>query len=1431
MESENTFSSEMHQDNAPLAQPDNTAREIVNMRIIGNDGDNYSLVDLHGTIVSFQCNPGYIPCGFKNYTTLLVVLAYNPVIDRSEIGIADINSVTKIGEYSPIYVNSDLNFDLDHMVEVRGIRETLNEFIIYFWDNKNRMKTFNVLDTRFFPNPAYAPLPATPLSIGVQYMVVQGTILHNAINYGPNETDNIFTASSTGYSVPAGTAKLIEYVPVEAFSIVPKVGFEMPRLIRRIDGSLTCGTYYYFYRLTDNRSNGTGYSMPSPPVYINNAELVSLGDAHQLDANMDGGEQDVQSLWGARMQIDYVDENYTKIELVFMKAIDENTFEDPVIFDIIDITGPTATFDHTTNVGQAIPPNDLILYQLPILKNKTGDINKNTLVIGNFELQTDPDYDISVGASFTEYAIRIPCDETEVITGDNPTGSAFLDTPLYGVYHTPLLGAPQNQPTGGAGFLSSWYEIEETSPPGTGSIILQNSLLGTFSTPFVGSQYFQWPVGYDQWALNTGGANVYPVIKINLYGSEARYIRVENDYFSSSGMLVNHYVRSGWRGETYRIGLITTDLFGNPGYVHHIGDIQLQPHEISNMCSTFDNSNSVGPDRQYRSILNNIVIRVDQIDFNIIVDALKESQNDPSLTLANLPDFFTGFSIVLCKRDKVIHAEGLISPIVYSATLGPIYSICPTPNPSFCRLFDVQGVRTLNRFFLRSPDLMFGINDVPIEFEDGDLLEILDYLDMHNPALAYRGSPLMVSHPTFYYSKQYNSVVASTDQRGLKNNIEVEGSKIFYGAGEIEIFGNMGSPISYVARISDGPNAEDFLNIGGFFPFLSCTKNHGAVLFTKDDASGSGYFGYTEIHQTNPAVNTQYPVLVAYKKRKNILYGGTGELAKSKNEYFFAGHYQRFDATFMAYLNSNAGIVEDIDLAGLDCHLELWDYVYAYPESYSSPGGLGIGIIMPIQSNAKIRFREGRNFAHESARVGPTHLDGVSFSASGGGVPFQPEQLVSNRSYRSTNAWNVPLVATPYGYKPRRFYEKTFAFSLRKTDGEVRDNLRRFIPGNTKDLDNQYGAITNLKTKNGYLTFLQENAFGYIPIQERVTIANAVGQPINIGTKDTIDEYQTTQTFYGSRNQFSLTEDETALYWYDGEKKTICKASINGETIAVTVVKGLWAFFRSKSYGLPEGDIPLTQIGVIAGYDDNFKEVLFTFMGIKKALTEETVNFTLAINALTGNMRGFFSTQPGIYIKYNGDLLSSGLKYDYPVLADSTAYTEGTIVKSATNPEELYVVTADFTTTTPAVDAKLEPNCAYFRSDNDVHLHNVGDICNFYGLVYDSSVEFVAKSKDLKEAIFNSYHADINGSDVMFTNLEARTTKQTGSDLDIETSREHAIVDNHIEGSLPLDTKGERFTSPFLIVKFVKDHKVDLVTSNNEKAELLKVNINHIKAY
>lgn len=162
----------------------------------------------------------------------------------------------------------------------------------------------------------------------------------------------------------------------------------------------------------------------------------------------------------------------------------------------------------------------------------------------------------------------------------------------------------------------------------------------------------------------------------------------------------------------------------------------------------------------------------------------------------------------------------------------------------------------------------------------------------------------------------------------------------------------------------------------------------------------------------------------------------------------------------------------------------------------------------------------------------------------------------------------------------------------------------------------------------------------------------------------------------------------------------------------------------------------------------------------------------------------------------------------------------------------LYMALND--TITPA-DLSTVPadtvNWAVVRSVNQLYAHNRGDICKFYGMVYTSEISMVITGQYKSKVIFSHYQADIGNSNIKFDELQIETNDQSGLDTDIPTSKDHDIIDTYLEGNYPFDEDGERITGAWAILTLRKNHTVNLITSDNQRSQIVELTNYSERAY
>ena len=217
----NTFEKGMNKDVNILFQPNGTYRHCLNCSLVSQDGNNYVIKDCLGNVKTFEINIPYnsvytvfgtepMPIGFASFPGRLIVFSTN---SETTTGYGEIGEITYVpyGEgidsvnnvssnfhrgYQVLYHSEFLNFTKLHQIESFTFPENDNIMRVYWTDNFNEPRVINIAD------PVYSTyFSSGSLVVGTQYMVLEGAITHNAVNYGPGLTaGNIFTAANTNYN-------------------------------------------------------------------------------------------------------------------------------------------------------------------------------------------------------------------------------------------------------------------------------------------------------------------------------------------------------------------------------------------------------------------------------------------------------------------------------------------------------------------------------------------------------------------------------------------------------------------------------------------------------------------------------------------------------------------------------------------------------------------------------------------------------------------------------------------------------------------------------------------------------------------------------------------------------------------------------------------------------------------------------------------------------------------------------------------------------------------------------------------------------------------------------------------------------------------------------------------------------------------------------
>lgn len=1445
----NTFDKGLHQDSSFILQPDGTYRNMKNGMLISYDGNHYTIEMTKGNKILLTLTPRYLntvldldlepmPIGFISFIDKLVVFSTNSetTTGYGEIGVISFvrSGMDFIGTYVPYYHHINLNFTKIHKIEGFSFRENTNNQRVYWTDNFNEPRVFDIA------NPIFTNYIASgSLVVGTQYMVLQGCIIYDSDEYGPTDESgtilgNIFTATVAGgttYGVSDGTPLVIEYYPLSLLDWSPS------RLLGNIEfkeygtGDKYCGSHIYFYRLSNSYDGVvTSWSYASTPIHVgmNNSSTFITGNAYRDFVGNGTATTLENSGKSVKLNITDIDTDFDTIEV----ACAEFTQVADVPYRIIitnkeAVTGATMSITDTgaSNLG-TVTISDLTLFPASILKCKTINTNKNYSTIANITEREEFELDLSgVVLSQVQYPLVSHGDLNLCSNGNVP---ADVSPPLTG---NPTLAGqvlPYSRWLVTFGNLTTDTVIYEGVYYVTGEVIVGGSI---------------WAI-----MLFTGTASVRPCTTKNKYtvtnpsssdvGKRREdAIQLTTGFWDYKDPAVASHNKGYWSGEKYRFGILFFDLKGNPFYVKYIkGD-----------PTTFDYTFDTIPDKgglmtksaifgttptQYSYALNTSGINVSGLD-------IPES----------IMNQVSGFSIVRAERDPIVITQGLLMQSVYSNLLGfnsvmPL-GICRT-DYSILPMYEVGDGYYI--YSVLSPDIQTGYS-FPSAVKIGDNLKEACWLN---------GSQLKTdTQKRVMFTKLFQMPVGSfgtgkdaSTPRTLPLK-SMNGNAVYNfdennGAG-----GFLGTSVDYRNRYSNVNETLVTLNydsICGVTPFdpgfdilsVGCKKQIIKSQFNHFDA-------LTDYNA--PANTSNYNKMLA-----NFItdtdpanqYGGASESAIANTLYMSCGHFQpintqvkadTLNGTFASgiYAGENKYTFNNIEVFGGDCFTNLIDLGYGlWDEAFeTSDNAMSYALWFPCEGNVNYNLRRGQKVSNKNMYPS-SGATGIGWFDSSLSPTTQLESYSYNKGY-STDGNFIKYPSLPLNYKFTGEFDYRIRWSKYKTPGELIDSFRVFRIPDYRDLDGQRGQINNLKARDSKLFYWQDHSVGYTPILERQLVGgSALGDATALGVTGVIDRYDDIDTNFGNQHQHGLTETEYGFAWFDMRRRAFMVMGIGSKPEEMSMVKGLQVFFNNEfnegnvlfpavtstiynTNNLDIPEIPLMGYGIVGVYDPTFKMTYLTFKYTKtdtvpvKKITFVNRDFTLGYNHVLNAFVAFTDNCPAIWHNhndlvvsannpkntkaYNTDMPSTSFVIGDTVLVGNVEYICVKDVTIASYPGTLTAITG----TNPL--APSSNSWLAINKTNEIYLQNFGaDLCKFYGKVWTHELSIVVNAKsDMAVSAQNIQFKTIGPN---WTDLVATTDDQTASDINIPTtSRNYRFIDKAWFSSLPLPTNG-RLTDYYVKLNF-----------------------------
>lgn len=1425
----NTFSKGINQDISFISQPDGTYRNMKNGMLISYDGNHYSVEMTKGNKVLLTLVPRYLttvaaldiepmPIGFISFIDKLVVFSTNSesTTGYGEIGVITFTRVNLdfVGTYVPYYHHASLNFTKLHKIEGFSFRENDNIERVYWTDNFNEPRVFDIANPIF---TTYIPAFPSLLPVGSTYMVLNGAVLHGGVIYGPGLTaGNIFTTtvSAISYIVWNGTPKVIEYYPVSLLDWSPS------RLLGNMTfqeygvGSKNCGDSIYFYRLS-RASDGfqTSWSYASNPIHIGmtnqfSAVIPGVNSYHDFSGN--GSSTTLENSGKSiKIKISNIDTDFDTIELACAEF--NQVSEIPyriVITNKEVITSSEITIEDKGLAGLGtVTISDITLFPASILKCKTITTNKNYNIIANITEREEFELDLS-GVTLSSFQYPIIAHGDLDICTNNITYDP----------HSPPIGI---NPVATSILPWSRYLVTNIS----GGDITYNAVTYTLGQVFVGV------VGQTSATIPVG-SQCRPCATRNRYTQINGAKRVEDAielktaFWDYKDPTVASHNRGYWSNEKYRLAILFFDLKGNPFYAKYINDI-VMPDIYTKSGLIRSDAYVVGSETEIYS-LNPSGIKVSGIDI-------------PKSIVGQI----SGFSIVRAERDVRIVTQGLVMQTYQG--VGPC-----RPTGSLNGIFSYGGA-VRDYLTYTCPDYLDN-NPMKKQFgASGDFMEEATFLG----AYAYGGGADIKSdiNDNNAVSKLFTPLISDTSSLRKNEIAVIDGNYLTpfsEGEGKVLDSGSIAFDNTVYTNPIIGPLA-DLACAGGGSTFLTDRRSTGnkklvfklKTMFTE----------YGSVTQPYNDTSTTEKILMNYVKNisPSNQYGGIGESAIANTLYMSTGHFQPITPQVIIDNNDTNNVntytkltFNNIEVFGGDCFVNLIDSTYGLCNSALTGPDFAWTIYFPCECNSNYNLRRGRT----PSRVGvfPGHLNGLAFDNGGASSPsFKLEDYSYNSGY-STEGTFIKYPALPLNYKFTGKFEYRERWAGLKYPGELIDSFRVFRLPDYRDLDGQRGPINNLKARDSKLFYWQDHGVGYTPILERQLVGgNALGDATALGVTGVIDRYDDIDTFFGNQHQGSLVETEYGFAWFDMRRRAFMVMGIGSKPEEMSMVKGLQVFFNgefnegnvsfptatSTIYNTNNLDIPeepLMGYGIVGCYDPTFKMTYLTFKynkydsnaGVNSLVMRD---FTLGYNHILNAFVSFTDNCPAIWHNHNDLVLTANNPKNtkaYNAAMASTSFVVSDTVKVA-NVEYICikdVVIASYPGTLTAITGTnpLAPSSnswVAINKTNEIYLQNFGaELCKFFGKVWSHDMEIVVNFKT-DEAVTPEF-IKFKGLGANWTGLTAATTDQTASDLNISTtSRNYRYKDKAWDSSLPLPPNG-RLTDYYVKLSFTfKNYVTDPRTAKN----------------
>jgi hypothetical protein len=1129
---------------------------------------------------------------------------------------------------------------------------------------------------------------------------------------------------NVGYSDPANKNVTIEEKFIE-FTPAISNGFGIFKYKSSPGGGfLKSGTYHFAWRFY-HKGYYTDWSYISHPVKINPGTVGMTPDSYQ---EYQGGIADEIASKKIAIQLTDIDDDYDSIQIAAFYSNDLNITEPGVIFYDGDITGTEMdiTYNGNENAG-VVTIEELIASSIKVERVKDMDVINGWMTLSNVKLREEID-----ASNFIEATVDII--QKEVILDITGYPNETWTSGNKGLVQSPKASQVGTRQSGYTG-IQYMTLTDGDITDGLG-----------ITEYYTAGDIFTWPEGFTAGSgtfiptialkkyVKPGGGGV--IYDSSDYAWNTVYGNLENEFLDWKSTKISGMLAGYPGGETIRLGIIFFDLHGIPFYGRWIknldpdtglGDVTIPERnsETGGIPLIISRDETVTADGTVINQLNGITIGL----------------SISGLDITDMVGKISGFMIVRAPIVRRCIGMGIINKTIEDSN--ELFSNL------YFRNYDNDANYKENIYTFYSPEDVLDLKDFSIQ--SGDKLVPLQYLEPYNrdndygtaalEGIGINDVPATGSNTLVSFYQKFCLPVAGTDGAELNGTLGLEHDILYstkYEYGDDDLIVDPRNELLLYKQES-----AEILVSGVLLPRHNVNSKHSIlVLDTEDTGPGGtenpvGHFDRTNLE----------PIALLCKiiRENDNPYGSQQHSDLSNTRYIACGHYQEInDDVLDDIVTGGRYIFNEIEIFGGDSFVSLFD-IQKHMMDISATGTYRIAhsIIFPVESRINIGMRKGKHFAKDRSFHSTNNPNGLKWDINDPKL----EEFNYNNGYSTVNVQDqyVPL---PYNYSTIAEFDSMIRFSLKKTNGEREDSFRKYLANNYIELDTTFGPVNNIRSKFNTLLYWQEDAVGYIPVNERALTQSSMGDPIQLGVGGVFERHDELTDRVGNSHQFGLVESDMGFHWYDAKRKIYLTLTDSLKFSQDSMVKGMNNYFENEiDVNVLDFDNPYKDHGITGGYDPLQKVVFTTF-----SLPSEE-NKTIGIDIRNNVFIGEFDMPGVIYMRHNN------IMYSIP-------YRE-----------------------------------------NEVYAHSFGEYLRIYGEYKTALLQIVVKLENFDEVFFD--HFKINGDDEFFETIEIETHEGSQSETiqKYQDGQWRYVTRNYIyrngkwQGTFP-KLSGKRAVGSHMIVTF-----------------------------